>query len=630
MRDRRLRRAPSPPGPERVDGDPGADAPPRARRPDGASLDDAGRPQRRAAALAARHHRPRPALEPAVPASASRWLAFNGELYNYLEVRERLERDGRRLRTTSDTEVLLDGARRRTAGTRSTAARACGRSRSTTRHRRLLTLCRDRFGEKPLYLLPRRRRGLYFGSEVEVHLRAARAPARRSTAGTCARYLVNGYKSLYKTERDLLRGPGGARSRVALHVGRRRRGAPGALLAPPAAPAGPRDERRGGGGRHARAPDPLGRAAAARRRAARVLHERRRRLDLADLDRQARLRLRRARLHDRQLATSATRSRTMVDHAVAELGVRHTPIPVETDGFLPKLRDLVRHHDAPVYTITYYVHWLLMESIARARLPRLGQRHGGRRAVQRLLRPPPRLPARGPRPSRRCTRRPREAWREHVRAGRAQPVPAGPRLFVEDPGFRDHIYLDADEFAGYLTTGRSTRPSPSERATRATCSANRMLNELFHEAVPVILHEDDLNAMYFSIENRSPFLDRELFEFSLHDPDPPPGARRPREGRAARRDARHRARPRSSTTGARSGSTRRSCAPRRRRPRGAAHAARRLPALRPRPRETGSRSCSTRDWLPNSAEQVPVQLPYREVLPRGVRAVTAASAPRMR
>ncbi len=41
---------------------------------------------------------------------------------------------------------------------------------------------------------------------------------------------------------------------------------------------------------------------------------------------------------------------------------------------------------------------------------------------------------------------------------------------------------------------------------------NRMLNELFHEAVPVILHEDDLNAMSFSIENRSPFLDRALFE----------------------------------------------------------------------------------------------------------------------
>jgi asparagine synthase (glutamine-hydrolysing) len=40
-----------------------------------------------------------------------------------------------------------------------------------------------------------------------------------------------------------------------------------------------------------------------------------------------------------------------------------------------------------------------------------------------------------------------------------------------------------------------------------------MMNELFHESVPVILHEDDLNAMYYSVENRSPFLDRELFEF---------------------------------------------------------------------------------------------------------------------
>jgi asparagine synthase (glutamine-hydrolysing) len=45
-----------------------------------------------------------------------------------------------------------------------------------------------------------------------------------------------------------------------------------------------------------------------------------------------------------------------------------------------------------------------------------------------------------------------------------------------------------------------------------------MLNEMFHEAVPVILHEDDLNAMYFSIENRSPFLDRDLFEFCYRVP----------------------------------------------------------------------------------------------------------------
>ena len=45
-----------------------------------------------------------------------------------------------------------------------------------------------------------------------------------------------------------------------------------------------------------------------------------------------------------------------------------------------------------------------------------------------------------------------------------------------------------------------------------------MMNEMFHEAVPVILKEDDLNAMYFSIENRSPFLDRQLFEAAYSIP----------------------------------------------------------------------------------------------------------------
>ena len=47
---------------------------------------------------------------------------------------------------------------------------------------------------------------------------------------------------------------------------------------------------------------------------------------------------------------------------------------------------------------------------------------------------------------------------------------------------------------------------------------NRMLNELFQEVVPVILHEDDLNAMFYSVENRSPFLDRKVFEFCYSIP----------------------------------------------------------------------------------------------------------------
>ena len=87
-----------------------------------------------------------------------------------------------------------------------------------------------------------------------------------------------------------------------------------------------------------------------------------------------------------------------------------------------------------------------------------------------------------------------------------------PDLFIKDPGFRDHIFLDADDFASYL---KASWGEPfAEQEYTSSLLRNRMLNEMFHEAVPVILHEDDLNSMYYSVENRSPFLDRELFEYA--------------------------------------------------------------------------------------------------------------------
>ena len=47
---------------------------------------------------------------------------------------------------------------------------------------------------------------------------------------------------------------------------------------------------------------------------------------------------------------------------------------------------------------------------------------------------------------------------------------------------------------------------------------NRMLNELYNETVPPMLHNDDLNSMSFSIENRSPFLDRNIYELTKSIP----------------------------------------------------------------------------------------------------------------
>jgi len=78
-------------------------------------------------------------------------IAFNGEIYNYAELRERLVARGHRLRTHSDTETLLETIV--ADGWRAALARARGMfafALYDTAERRLV-VARDHFGQKPVY-----------------------------------------------------------------------------------------------------------------------------------------------------------------------------------------------------------------------------------------------------------------------------------------------------------------------------------------------------------------------------------------------------------------------------------------------------------------------------------------------
>ncbi len=98
------------------------------------------------------------------------WVVFNGEIYNYRQLRQNLIDKGHRFATHSDTETLIHLYEERgtegLAGLRGMFAFAIWDSR-----RQRLLLVRDRFGKKPLYyaVLPE---GIYFGSELKC-LRAA-------------------------------------------------------------------------------------------------------------------------------------------------------------------------------------------------------------------------------------------------------------------------------------------------------------------------------------------------------------------------------------------------------------------------------------------------------------------------
>lgn len=79
------------------------------------------------------------------------WLVYNGEVYNYLELRAELESEGHRFRTSGDTEVILAAWAQWGP---SCFGRFCGMwgLLLIDGRRRRAILCRDRLGIKPLYL----------------------------------------------------------------------------------------------------------------------------------------------------------------------------------------------------------------------------------------------------------------------------------------------------------------------------------------------------------------------------------------------------------------------------------------------------------------------------------------------
>lgn len=102
--------------------------------------------------------------QPLANEDESIWIVFNGEIYNFAELRHWLEARGHRFRTHSDTETIIHLYEE-------CGVRGLERLRGMfafaiwDRKARRLLLARDRFGKKPLYYasLPH---GVYFASEL--------------------------------------------------------------------------------------------------------------------------------------------------------------------------------------------------------------------------------------------------------------------------------------------------------------------------------------------------------------------------------------------------------------------------------------------------------------------------------
>ncbi|MHA1936592.1 MAG: asparagine synthase (glutamine-hydrolyzing) [Candidatus Thorarchaeota archaeon] len=434
----------------------------------------------------------------------SKVLVYNGELYNYLEIKSDLAGAGHSFETTSDTEVLLrtlhESGWRGLEKCEGMWAFALYDERE-----RSLLLARDRFGEKPLYLYEDDT-GLYFGSEIKF-LSALSGRRFEINYDHLYRYLVNGYKSLYKMSETFFKNVVELPPSTVLTIATDGSKSHNKYWYPTCvqdesmtyedAVSAVREALIQSVKLRLRADVPLAFCMSGGVDSNSLISIAKRVLDYE--------------VHGFTIVNSDERyaEQDLVDHAVSDLDIKHTAIPANTTEFLTNLRRLIHYHDAPVYTISYYAHWLLMKSISDQgyRITVSGT------AADELLTGYYDHHSMYLYEVRQDSARFDESlvnWDKFIRPIVRNPLLQDPCVFINNPHQREHIYLEADRFASYLNKDFS-----EEFTETRYCDGllrNRMLNELFQEAVPVILHEDDLNAMYFSIENRSPFLDRKLFE----------------------------------------------------------------------------------------------------------------------
>ncbi len=118
------------------------------------------------------------------------WLVFNGEIYNFLELRERLEKNGHRFRSRTDSEVIVHLYEEEGERCVEQLDGMFALALWDVRQRRLL-LARDRLGKKPLKYaeLPQ---GLVFASELKALL-ASGLVEREVDFAQVDQYLSFGY-----------------------------------------------------------------------------------------------------------------------------------------------------------------------------------------------------------------------------------------------------------------------------------------------------------------------------------------------------------------------------------------------------------------------------------------------------
>jgi asparagine synthase (glutamine-hydrolysing) len=438
-------------------------------------------------------------------------IVFNGEIYNYLEIKSKLEDKNYKFKTNSDTEVLIKSFQEYGEKCVDHFIGMWAFAIWDIKKKKLF-LSRDPFGEKPLYYYIDKN-GFFFGSEIKF-IKSLCKKNFEINKNQVQKNIFLGYKSLNKSNstfyKDIISLESSSNILIDLDLNliKKRYWKPKLNI-----------------DRNMNIDDAVN---GVKKKLTKSLELRMRSdvpiafclsggVDSSLLASHAK------KTFNKEISTFSIIDKDPrydesenIKNIIDDLKCKHELIKIDNNenAFFDRLKNLTKYHDGPIATLSYYIHSFLSENISkndyRVAISGTGadelftgyydhfllhfEALKGTKYLESNI----------------------ETWSKFILPKIRNPYLQDSQLYIEDPANRDLVYeknLGVSQYSVNTVDQKFTEENYCDELLR-----KRMMNELFHEVVPVILKHDDLNSMYYSVENRSPYLDRDLLEFTLTIP----------------------------------------------------------------------------------------------------------------
>lgn len=434
-------------------------------------------------------------------------IIFNGEIYNYLEIKKKiLEKKKINFKTNSDTEVLLQ------------AYKVFGISffddlegmwsfAIWDEKKKNLLLSRDRFSEKPLYIF-KDHDGIYFGSEIK-YLKSLSQKKFKINEGHLVRYLFQGYKSLYKYESTFYENienfPNASFSIINKNLNLKYKKYWTLNFKPKKMS--------------------FNYAVSQTKKIILKKFNQKFRSDVpmafclsggvdsntivSIAKKKFNLKVKTFSIIDKVGGFDESKN---IQKTVNYLKTMHINLVVKIKNSFKSLENMIKYHDGPIITSNYFYHSFLLKKIAESghkvvfsgtaadeifsgyydhSLQFLYEVRNDKSFFKYL-----------------------DYWKKGIGKFIKNKRFQDPYLYIKNPYYRDHIFEYSDIFSAAIKKNKKKYLKEFvENNYSSSLLRNRMMNELFFEGTRPILQADDANSMFYSLENRSPFLDKELIEF---------------------------------------------------------------------------------------------------------------------